>query len=473
MIHAFAIALASLALAADPAPVKWPPLPKEGKHVDYIKWYDEVRRAGMKPEDDAFPIYKKIFPTLDATDPNAKRPDEFRFAGHNSDDKRKGELGPWDPKDHPDWEAAYQRTQPAVRKFMRAAAKPGYVLPTRFSSEAEKTGKLMYFITLPDLQEFRAYAKGLSDVAWRAPGGRIDGKLFLKSIRARLGATRQIERNPMLIAQLVACANSALLYQDIQYALKFKFLSPTQLADLQATLSELDAPFPPMAFAITGECAFLMDVIQYIDGHPGKIDDQIVGGIAEFYRKSELSLDECAAEGREYYETLARLYAEPGLPSDKSREKYAKRAKKLRDSNKVIQVVSSGFDKAHSLRLRTESWRSAIRLLLAINAYKQEQQSWPESLDDLPADLDEFKRDPVSNKTFVYRVVDGEPLLYSLGANLKDDGGVHDPKFEEETPDTDFVFWPPQSDSSRTQSASPTKPPPARKKGKKSAPQPD
>ena len=43
----------------------WPPLPEEGEHVDYIKWYDDARRAGMKPEYDAFPLYRKIMPTID------------------------------------------------------------------------------------------------------------------------------------------------------------------------------------------------------------------------------------------------------------------------------------------------------------------------------------------------------------------------------------------------------------------------
>src|SRR5262244_3422553 len=82
----------------------WPPLPQERGHVDYIKWYDDARRAGMKPEDDAFPLYCKIMPTID--DPDGKRPDKFRFSGFRHDDPVPSDYPrPWDPKDHPEWEA--------------------------------------------------------------------------------------------------------------------------------------------------------------------------------------------------------------------------------------------------------------------------------------------------------------------------------------------------------------------------------
>jgi len=473
MIHALTIAVTSLALAADPAPVNWPPMPKEGKHVDYIKWYDNVRRAGLKPEDDAYPIYKEIFPTLDSTDPNAKRPDEFRFEGHRSDDKTNTELGPWDPKDHPEWEAAYQRTQPAVRKFKRAAAMPGYFRPTRFSPEAEKIGKVLLFVTLPDLMEFRIYSKGLSDAAWRAPGGRVDGKLFLESISARLGEARQLEQSPLTISQLVAIAVRITVYEDVLYAIKFDFLSGKQLAKLQTDLERLDSPLPPTAHCLTGEFACFLDMIQYADSHDGKIDDPLIGPLAAAYRESDAGLSDSAQHGREYFESLAALYAEPGLPNDKSRRRLAKRADELHKSDRVLRLFAPNLDRANELRLRVESWRSAMRLLLAINAYKHEHQNWPESLDDLPTNFGEFKRDPVSNKPFVYRLVDGEPLLYSLGVNQKDDGGVHDGRFGEQTPDTDFVFWPPQKVTSLFRSAPPTKPAPVHKKGKKAAQQTD
>lgn len=48
--------------------------------------------------------------------------------------------------------------------------------------------------------------------------------------------------------------------------------------------------------------------------------------------------------------------------------------------------------------------------------------------------------DPFSGKDFGYRKQGKSFLLYSVGVNLQDDGGKHDPLWEKD----DFVFWPVQ-----------------------------
>ena len=52
--------------------------------------------------------------------------------------------------------------------------------------------------------------------------------------------------------------------------------------------------------------------------------------------------------------------------------------------------------------------------------------------------LAELRVDPFSGQDFVYQRQGESFTLYTVGDNLKDDGGRHDPRWA----DGDFVFWP-------------------------------
>jgi hypothetical protein len=83
-------------------------------------------------------------------------------------------------------------------------------------------------------------------------------------------------------------------------------------------------------------------------------------------------------------------------------------------------------------------------LALAVNAYQAKHGTWPTGLDELEVKgLDELRKDPFSDKDFVYQLKGGKPLLYCVGADGKDDGGRHDWKWGE-SGDGDYVFWPHQ-----------------------------
>jgi hypothetical protein len=77
--------------------------------------------------------------------------------------------------------------------------------------------------------------------------------------------------------------------------------------------------------------------------------------------------------------------------------------------------------------LRTEVQERLLALHLAIEVYHQEHEEWPAKLEDVAELLDgEVPQDPYSQGQFVYRVEDGNYLLYSVGSNGQDDGGVGD-----------------------------------------------
>lgn len=121
--------------------------------------------------------------------------------------------------------------------------------------------------------------------------------------------------------------------------------------------------------------------------------------------------------------------------------------------------------------------RDALLVVLAAKAFHLEHQTWPESLEQLvPHYLPEVPPDRFDGQPLRYRIRDDRPLVYSVGSNLKDDGGNlpsagHSPysvshffppavveRMRAESGGTkplagDWVFWPPPP---RTRPANPS-----------------
>jgi len=97
---------------------------------------------------------------------------------------------------------------------------------------------------------------------------------------------------------------------------------------------------------------------------------------------------------------------------------------------------------------------------LALERYRREQGDYPEALEALvPRYLPEVPIDRITGGPINYRVVDGKPVLYSVGADRDDDGGriAYDPDYPdsrdrgvidwtidegEAAVDGDWVLWP-------------------------------
>jgi hypothetical protein len=87
--------------------------------------------------------------------------------------------------------------------------------------------------------------------------------------------------------------------------------------------------------------------------------------------------------------------------------------------------------------------RNATRIVLNLHAFRAKHRRWPKNLKEGMADeLPRFRRDPFSGEDFVYRLKDGQPLLYSFGVDGDDDGGRRARNLAPDA-DGDWVFWPP------------------------------
>jgi len=75
--------------------------------------------------------------------------------------------------------------------------------------------------------------------------------------------------------------------------------------------------------------------------------------------------------------------------------------------------------------LQNQAQRRGLYILCALEIYKARHQKYPDSLSELaPSIIAQVPLDPFSDQMFIYKIdQDQKILLYSVGENLKDDGG--------------------------------------------------
>ena len=102
----------------------------------------------------------------------------------------------------------------------------------------------------------------------------------------------------------------------------------------------------------------------------------------------------------------------------------------------------------------------AVAAAIALVRYHRRHQVWPMTLEQLqPEFLATLPVDRLNGNALRYGLIDGRPVLYSVGANLKDDGGV---PFDFETGNLlptewradpwvtgDWILWPPVKESKK------------------------
>lgn len=126
----------------------------------------------------------------------------------------------------------------------------------------------------------------------------------------------------------------------------------------------------------------------------------------------------------------------------------------------VMPALNAAYWSGDSVHLE----REAAMTMLACEAYRRKAGAWPASLDVLtPRLLPRAPRDIFDGEALRYVVKDGAPVLYSIGHDLADDGGVApaDGAFVGGLPPSDarskgdWIFFPRPVETPRSESAAP------------------
>lgn len=404
-----------------PNKIEPPPQPDFQTRVDYFAWWQRQVKGTFTDDQNAAPLLEKILVS----------PLDF-----NGPYQATGDLVPWTPGEHPDWEKSCNDSRATIAMFRQASEKAFYLNP-----RLERPKTLMD-LALPELSAFRRLATHNLEHGWRAKDGKVDGRELVDAIKSNLNAARQIQRDPMLVSYLVSMAIRALSYDTIFKALNRDAFDPAARAELQKSLRDIGSA--SFELPLAGELASNLDALQWLKLDKGAIDKKEdprdilgkLGGAAIDFPATRDAL-------RDYFASIAKLYR--GAYSSRTLANFDSELKKVKDLNLFTQMMLPKIDRAYILGRRAEATRRAVLVLLQLHAYHDKNQKWPAQLADLGKDAQYEILDPFTdNKPFVYKLAGDKFTLYSVAQNATDDGGTHDPKWGDEKPNTDYIFWPVQ-----------------------------
>ena len=121
---------------------------------------------------------------------------------------------------------------------------------------------------------------------------------------------------------------------------------------------------------------------------------------------------------------------------------------KLFKQNLFLRIFAPSLDRMVELSYRIRTGVRATSTVIAILRYKKDNSDYPENLEQLVTSgyLKELPTDPWSDKPLIYKKTEDDFMLYSVGFNFVDDGGV--PGTNRGKPrymwanDGDTIFWP-------------------------------
>jgi len=438
---------------------------------DYLVDLNAVA-ASVAPADRAWPLYRAAIVALE------EPPEILR------EDVRPGHAG---------WSEArlYLENQAEALEMVRdAALRPGLGFVVGYTVddadralwpeiEGEAGPRNLASVLLPYLSELRSVSRLLVLDTFRAAEAG-DGEIATANLDAILGIAEHARETPALINDLVSLALVGMATSTLGDVLSEQpeILSDRQLHGLAHRLAAVQGG--KLDVRLTGELMWFHDLMQRLYTDDGEGDGRITAtGLESLHSISSgppatvgplaPALGLAVAGRREMTREYTRWFAM--AEAEKSRPLWRQDARKL--DRERARVLGSRVYRARYLpvaailpalsrfgiepELVTQE-RDAVIVAIALELYRRRTGYWPTSLEALvPILLPSVPPDRFDGNPLRYRLVDGKPLVYSVGSDRNDDegraprnkAGRWDPQRArlvsrngEEPVDGDWVLWP-------------------------------
>lgn len=322
---------------------------------------------------------------------------------------------------------------------------------------------------LPHVGSMRQISRLLRyDAIWRHDRG--ESAAAIDDIDAMLGIAGQLRENETLIAQLVAISMMSLAIDTAQTMLDKDpdALTGNELTTL-AQHFRIERTTPLHDISFRAERLMLRDVEQHSFTDDGAGDGRIRPEMLVYFASDpsvplvpstvvisapvslampsrsafRMHADAFFAAANDLKDTP--MWERAGgafedLLNDAERTAWSR----LRWSYLLMFIPA--FDRVITVGDRARLQADAMRTVIALHRFRLDRGRWPDGLDSLvPVYLGEVPIDRFDGQPLRYRLDDpGEPVLYSVGANRLDDGGV--PNLDEDGwPDNKAGQWRPLS----------------------------
>ncbi len=287
-----------------------------------------------------------------------------------------------------------------------------------------------YDIILNYQQDSRRVVTLLMYDAWaRSLEGEISTALL--DSRACINAGRSLNDEPFGISQMIRHAAVAVACKSIEKSLALGEARDNELHVVQQTI-RLEEAHPTRLIVLRGERASAVAMIEGVA--QGKIDRSYIFAMARANKPMDL-LDRVLSRGAmnlplqqlTTLENLNELIEIARLPSHEqiSHENALQtKVNSLPASHALVREIIPSLLKMSDGWRRKAAQLRTMDALLAVERYRLKHGQWPDKLEDIPKEwLPAIPLDPYDGKPLRYgRTAEGV-VVYTVGPNLRDDGG--------------------------------------------------
>jgi type II secretory pathway pseudopilin PulG len=398
----------------------------------------------------------------DELDPSALTPDE---------QLERARQTPWSTEQYPAVAAWLDRNDAALDEIVRAADRPKCFMPYVSAGD----GPPMMSVLLPHLNPMRSATQALCARAMRrCEQGRFDEAW--SDLRAAYRLARSNQPHATLVELLVAAAQRNLASEAATRLLQESNLSAELSRRIARDCARLPA-LPEFSNAMNLERMMFLDVVQH--AYRGGGPDDMFDGTDMPWPKvplGRLDVNHAMREVNHYYEDVLAVAAIEE-PEDRHREfghvadrftgslsvpdwsvvlKYyisppsvRRQVATRRQTEALFRVLIPSLGRARRILDSSEAQVRVVRAAAAVRAYEAEHGRWPASLD---AAMDAVPDDPFSTGPLIYRVEDDGFVVYIIGPDFTDGGGVDPRPIDDRSIDDphDIVFRYPAPGSAAT-----------------------
>ena len=295
---------------------------------------------------------------------------------------------------------------------------------------------------LPDVQE-AAVLLQLASIVY-ADDGNSTGAV--RCLRSLLGLAQSLRNEPTIISQLIRIVCKRMSIDALKRVLLAAELTDVQLAALARGYAEAEDP-RSMTRGLVGErCMFVdvanmrqKDVAAFMAGYMSGEDSHSLALVCFIWKAAGLR-DLDAAKGLDLLGEAVAASQEPLPARIKAAQAVEYRVAALLEHkwlHPVSRTLMPAVGRAMEADARTIAKLRAARTALAVERYRIAKGILPDELAELvPSYLESTPEDPFDGNPIRYKKLPRGYVVYSIGTDGKDDGGVEDG--DDGEPDTTF-----------------------------------
>jgi hypothetical protein len=356
---------------------------------------------------------------------------------------------PWTSEQVPpmaEWVAANQKPLDLI---VEASKRPRYFMPS--PTLVNRQRDMLVSMMMPHIQSVREVARSLPTRAmWHIGEGRP--KEAWQDILAVHRVARLMSQGNSLVEDLVAIAVGGIACDNTVTLLDHGKLSPEQAREVMRDLASLPA-FKGIGRSLDeGERLWAIDAFlrtgttggAELFGQLGSGGDESAGLALDIV---SLDWNVVLRETNEWYDRMAAAANSPDhaervaalsrvesaieqrieearSPGSLFASAISRRQRSKLVSGMMLALFLPALQAATTAEDRANTTLELTRLAAALAVFRAEHGAYPQKLDELvPGVLDQLPVDFNSSKPFMYQPDGAGYLLYSIGANARDDGG--------------------------------------------------